>query len=125
MIPEAFVLSAYYRLRLKYTAFSSFASSLGAKAETEYGFISDKRIIYISRTVRRVCSHTPWESACFVRALTARRMLVKRGIPCTLYLGTCMEDGKMTAHAWLRAGSIYVSGGNGTGYAVTAFYGTK
>lgn len=55
-----------------------------------------------------------------VRAMTARKILLKKGINSTLYLGVGKEDGKMVAHAWLRCGQLYVTGGNGTGYAMVA-----
>ena len=77
----------------------------------------------ISRIVNKVCDKTPWESKCLVRALAAQRLLHLRGLPSTLYLGCGMEDGKMVAHAWLRCGEIYVTGGDGSGYTTVArFY---
>ena len=38
----------------------------------------------------------------------------------TLYLGCGMEEGKMVAHAWLRFGEMYVTGGDGGGYTTVA-----
>ncbi|WP_051204843.1 lasso peptide biosynthesis B2 protein [Butyrivibrio sp. VCD2006] len=56
-----------------------------------------------------------------MRALTAQKLLLEKGIESTLYLG-CKEDetGKMVAHAWIRCGKAYVTGGNGAadGYAI-------
>ena len=78
---------------------------------------------HISQIVNRYCDKTVWESKCLVRALTAQKMLSKRNIHSTLYLGCAQKDGKMIAHAWLRCGSMYVTGGNGEGYAeVDRFY---
>ena len=45
---------------------------------------------------------------------------MKRGVNTTLYLGVGKEDGNMVAHAWLRCGQLYVTGGNGNGYAMVA-----
>ena len=40
-----------------------------------------------------------------------------------MYLGCGTEDDKMVAHAWLRCGEMYVTGGDGEGYAVVSkFY---
>ncbi len=72
----------------------------------------------VSQVVNRICSKTSWESKCLVRALTAQKLLKEKNIHTTLYLGCKMEDGKMVAHAWLRCGEMYVTGGNGDGYAV-------
>ena len=73
---------------------------------------------WVSYAVDKVCSRTAWESKCLVRALTAQHLLKKSGIPSTMYLGCKMEEGKMVAHAWLRVGKVYVTGGNGEGYSI-------
>lgn len=55
---------------------------------------------------------TPWESKCLVRALTAQRMLKKRDVYTTLYLGVGKDtNNKMLAHAWLRCGEFIMTGG--------------
>lgn len=75
----------------------------------------------VSKHVNRVANKTQWESKCLVRALTARKLLLRKGITCTLYLGVGKdEEGKMVAHAWLRCGEYFVTGGNGAGYAMVA-----
>jgi len=74
--------------------------------------------VKVSRIVNRICSKTSWESKCLVRALTAQKLLKSKKIHTTLYLGCKMEEGKMVAHAWLRCGELFVTGGNGEGYAV-------
>ena len=72
----------------------------------------------ISIHVNRITQHTLWESKCLVRAMTARKLLKEKGIHSTLYLGVGKDDGKMVAHAWLRCGTCYVTGGNGKDYAM-------
>ena len=55
--------------------------------------------------------HTFWKSQCLVRAIAAKKMLDRRRIESTLYLGTARDaEGKMIAHAWLRSGPFYVTG---------------
>lgn len=78
-------------------------------------------VYYVSRMVNGVANRTDWESKCLVRALTARKLLMRKGITCTLYLGVGKdEEGKMIAHAWLRSGEMFVTGGNGEQYAMVA-----
>ena len=82
----------------------------------EYRFC--KKVAY---SVNQVCGKTKWESKCLVRALSAQRLLAEKGIDSTLYLGCKMDENKkMIAHAWIRVGKMYVTGGNGAadGYAV-------
>ena len=77
----------------------------------------------VSRIVNRICTKTSWESKCLVRALTAQKLLKRKKIHSTMYLGCRLEEGKMVAHAWLRVGKMYVTGGNGADYAmVDKFY---
>ena len=79
-----------------------------------------KYVASVSRIVNRICTKTSWESKCLVRALTAQKLLKRKKIHCTMYLGCKLEEGKMVAHAWLRCGEMYITGGNGVadGYAV-------
>ncbi len=72
----------------------------------------------ISRIVNRICNKTSWESKCLVRALTAQKLLKRKNIHSTMYLGCQLMNDKMVAHAWIRCGRMYVTGGNGEGYAV-------
>lgn len=76
----------------------------------------------ISDYVNRSSNHTLWESKCLVRALTAQKLLNRKQIDSTLYLGVGKEEDKMIAHAWLRCGRMYVTGGDGSNYAIVAKY---
>lgn len=75
----------------------------------------------VSREVNRIADKTPWDSKCLVRALAAQRILKRRNVSTTLYLGVGKEEtDKMIAHAWLRCGSYYVTGGTGEEFAMVA-----
>ena len=78
---------------------------------------SDDRVrdtaFLIGRAINRAAGHTPWESACLIRALTAQRMLNKRGLPGKLYLGIKKNRQEMTAHAWTLCGNKFVTGQSG------------
>lgn len=124
MLSEAVVLSAYYRFWILYKPFTKLSAKIGTVGHETPKTITDRRMVLTVRTiVEAVCRHTPWESKCLVRALTAKRMLNRRGYLCTLYMGVRQTGGEMDAHAWLRCGDMYVTGGNGTGYAVTGIFG--
>lgn len=56
--------------------------------------------------------YAPWKSTCLIEALTAQRLLRRRNISSTLYLGVRLRHpDPMMAHAWLRSGSHLVTGG--------------
>lgn len=118
-IPTMFLLiEAYFYLLwariLKLVPFSKVAPSLGTQME-ETTFIpnqSNKATLRkISQAIQIMSRYTFWESQCLVKAIAGMKMLEKRRIESTLYLGTAKdENGKLIAHAWLRSGPFYISG---------------
>ena len=124
----AYYYAARFRLQLKLLHTGKLRKNWGrenAESAPEEPVESYRQAARISRIVNKVCDKTPWESKCLVRALTARRLLEKRGISSTLYLGCGMEAGEMVAHAWLRCGELYVTGGDGKKYTTVAKFCTE
>jgi Transglutaminase-like superfamily len=71
-------------------------------------------MISVSRAIRTMSRHLPWECKCLAQAISGKMMLRRKQIPSTLYLGVAKkEDGDLNAHAWLRAGDIIILGGGG------------
>jgi hypothetical protein len=78
--------------------------------------IGQQEIIYqVSISIARSRKVIPWRSKCFAEAIAAKKMLKKKNIQSTLYLGVNKKEEKMTAHAWLRSGSIWITGKKGSG----------
>lgn len=77
--------------------------------------------------IRVVVRQFPWECTCLAQALAARWLLARRGIAATLYLGVRRNPhGAPSAHAWVRSGALYVTGGAGhRQYQVIATFGGK
>ena len=121
---EAFVWSGFFQFALHHVSMKKLQPMFGHEGEeTEIKSLSDsdsKEAHRISYVINHVCSHTPWESKCLVRALTAQRMLKKRGMMSTMYLGLAMENEQMVAHAWIRCGDFYLTGGLGTKYTIVS-----
>lgn len=117
----AYVYSAIYRFEVFFIKPKYLRKYWGIEGqespENEVGW-KYTYAVNVAKVVDRICSKTAWESKCLVRALTAQKLLKKKGIQSTMYLGCSMENGKMTAHAWLRCGKLYVTGGDGTGYSI-------
>jgi hypothetical protein len=55
----------------------------------------------------------PWRCKCLEQGVAAKMMLRKRGVANTLYMGVARAGGAVEAHAWLRSGATYVTGGAG------------
>ncbi|MFC5653755.1 lasso peptide biosynthesis B2 protein [Paenibacillus solisilvae] len=113
LLLESFLYLGWARI-LKGRTFSKVAPSLGTPMQETPMLLdqeSEALILAISSTVNRMSHHTPWESKCYVTAVACMKMLERRGIGSTLYMGTAKDQsGKMIAHAWLRSGPHYLTG---------------
>jgi hypothetical protein len=117
---EAFVTLGFMRAAILTVSFKRLTKELSHHTEaTENTPLSTKEqdeADRIGKTIMKAAAHTPWESACLVQSLTARKMLQKRSIAGLIFLGVT-KDGedemKMKAHAWTRCGNCVVTGGIG------------
>ena len=117
--------AAWYRFCIRFIPPKKLSAYWGIRGEesTDTATIEEYRYArLVGSRVSRSADNTPWESKCLVRALTAQKLLKRKNIESTMYLGVRQEEGKMMAHAWLRVGQMYVTGGNGEGYAVVDKY---
>ena len=125
---EALIYLAWARV-MKLLPFSRLKLTFG-KPMTETPHVHDlaqERLIRrISEAVRVMSRHTIWESQCLVQALAARKMLERRRMDSTLYLGTAKDkQGNLVAHAWLRSGPIYLTGDQERRlFTTVAYFGT-
>lgn len=70
----------------------------------------------IGTLVAGAAAHAPWRSDCYPQALTARMFLAVRRIPHVVCFGVRRDGEALVAHAWIRAGDLVVTGGNGQSY---------
>lgn len=116
LLCEAFFYLGWARM-LKAIPFSKVAPSLGEQmAETTFSIDSanKKTLANVSQAIHLMSRYTFWESECLVKAIAAMKMLQKRKIESTLYLGTAKDvAGGLIAHAWLRSGPFYITGAEG------------
>lgn len=120
---EAFFLTGLMRAKILKVPFNKLKKELGTynTESADDVVLDDYKIAKIVRdVVVTISKFTPWESLCLVQAMTVQRMLKKRGISTTIYLGVNKENKNMVAHAWIRCGKMFVTGGNGSGYATVA-----
>lgn len=110
---EAYFYLALARI-LKGKSFSKIAPSLGEKMKetsTELNSEHRRKLAEISQVIHIMSNYTFWESECLVKGIAAMKMLERRNIESTLYLGTAKDkSGKLIAHAWLRSGPFYITG---------------
>jgi hypothetical protein len=115
------LMEAYYFLALarisKMYPFVKVAPTLGEYMK-QTSYMNHSSNVYtikkVSSAIYLMSNYTFWESECLVKAIAGMRMLERRGIESTLYLGTGKdENGKLIAHSWLRSGSYFISGKEG------------
>ncbi|WP_322907495.1 lasso peptide biosynthesis B2 protein [Paenibacillus campi] len=115
LLVEAFIALAWGRI-LKRLPFARVSPSLGeSMQETTYQSEREqhRQAVQIARALHLVSPHVWWETECLVMAFAARRMLNRRRLPSTLYLGMRRDErGRTAAHAWLRSGRFYLTGAN-------------
>ncbi|MCT8138138.1 lasso peptide biosynthesis B2 protein [Anaerobacillus sp. CMMVII] len=116
LLVEAYLYLGWARI-LKVLPFAKVAPSLGIQMEETSLTLKNankETLRSVSHAIHVMSKYTFWESQCLVKAIAAMRMLEKRGVESTLYLGTAKDTkGILIAHAWLRSGPFYVSGFEG------------
>lgn len=127
MTIQALFVSAYYYRCITRTPAKKLEERFGKRgveSDREESLENLKLAVRVGNRVARVTTKAPWETKCLCRAWTAQYLLKKRHVHSTMYLGVGKDEtGKMVAHAWLRCGQVFVTGGNGSEYTTVAkFY---
>lgn len=96
--------------------FRRLAPDLGrSQAETPPSVSTEERAVAvkISWAVQTAARYVPLGFVCLPQAIAAQRMLRRRGLASTLYLGVApdrTQPDAIQAHAWLRVGDKIVTG---------------
>lgn len=113
LLMEAYILLAWARI-MKGRPFAKVALCLGEQMKETSHTLDDvnyKLIRQVAQAINMMSRYTFWESMCLVKAIAAMKMLERRQVESTLYLGTGKDEtGNMIAHAWLRSGPFYLTG---------------
>ena len=91
--------------------------------------LSDKQrrqACLIGKSVRLAASYTPWNSSCLTQAMVAKFWCRLYRISYVLYIGfakSVNEPSGYIAHAWVTAGPVAITGGDGLkNYHVVSSY---
>jgi adenylylsulfate kinase len=123
------VLLGLARLAINTVPFARLARHLGVPGVESVPDVPDPELVAARRiawAVHTAGCYTPWKSNCLPSALAAKYLLRRRGIASTLYLGAAFKARtELEAHAWLRCGPLYVTGGPGhLSFGTVAVYGS-
>lgn len=115
LLAEAVGILIWSKIQLYVSPFSQLAEDLGTQqAETLKQVSEDHRAMAskISWAVQTGARYVRLRLVCLPQAMAASTMLSRRGIDSTLYLGVKIDQtNAFTAHAWLRTGLKWVTGG--------------
>ena len=127
MIPQIFMLMAYYKNRVHKHPFSELAPKIGQLGYETPIEASPRNARLIYELMESMFRRIGWKDSCLIRALTAKKLLNRMGEKCTLYMGVRKREGEgLSAHAWLRCGKLTVTGGEiRDEYTVTAVFGDQ
>ncbi len=111
---EALVELALARVMRATISFARLAKLFGeAQADSPTDIESSQQSMAkeISVAIGRAVRFAPFHCNCLTQALCGLRMLRRRRLPSTLYLGLEREgDSPHDAHAWLRCGNTVITG---------------
>jgi hypothetical protein len=117
LLLEAGLGLALYKVVLYVVPFRLLAPSLGRPMRERLTPVNPAQreiIRQVAWALEAADRRLPWHSRCLVRAVTAKRMLQRRGLPSTLYLGARRDaERKIATHAWLLAGELPLVGTRG------------
>lgn len=116
LMVEAFVLLLHYSFLIHVMPFRWWETRIGRKMQPlqqkQLTFEQKRKIGRIRLTVFRANMVLLEGAKCFAISLTLKKMLQKRKIASTLFLGVRKnEPEKLLAHAWLTCGDITIYGG--------------
>jgi hypothetical protein len=127
LLLEALIRLGAARLFVALFSGKTVLSRLGPQAETSDHDDPDAQdlVSRIRWALAAASRRAPWRCQCLEQAIAGKWMLRSRGYATTLYLGLALAD-EIEAHAWLRCGSLIVTGGTGEArFAVMSKFGDR
>ncbi|WP_461637526.1 lasso peptide biosynthesis B2 protein [Labilibaculum euxinus] len=114
---EAIITSMFYRFLLIFFPMKRIAALMGNNRTIDATITNAKEqetIQQIKIAINRTKRLALWRFMCFEQGLTAKKMLKRQKINSTIYFGLSKTpDNKLKAHAWLKAGDLFITGGKG------------
>ena len=115
------------RLLILMVPFKKLAPRIGSQISEEVSISWNKkergRAYVIRNIVDGLSGFTPWESKCFVQALTAAQVMKIFRIDGVMHFGVRKDSDGLKAHAWIIGDNMVVTGESGMeGFASVAMF---
>ena len=124
LLLEAWVTLGVCRGIVLALPFRWIAPGLRARLPASARNFSQPQARAVGWALRLASQYTPWKSNCLAQAIAAKRMLHRRRLPSTLFLGVRKgAQDEFEAHAWIDFGPITLTGGpDQAGYSVVSSF---
>jgi transglutaminase superfamily protein len=126
MLVEAACYLGIARFYVSFLPLHWYVSSLGPVEPSSHQSPEEISLISmrVGKAILRAANHVPWCATCLPQAIAAKWMLRRRCISSVLFLGVSTVShnllrhelpqvalvSQLSAHAWLKAGEIFVTG---------------
>ena len=111
---EAATVLVVVKIALMILPFKRVARRLsGVGAAPASSAARERHAARIGFLIGRSAAVLPFRCDCLPQAIAGKLMLRRRGIPSVLSIGVALDDRGFRAHAWLRCGSVIVTGAEG------------
>ena len=116
LIAHCLLWLMYSYLLVRFIPLKCFVNVLGEHQKEAQSILNPEELAYLIRlqkNMRRLKRNLPWNVKCFEEVIAAKKLLKKKAIKSTLYLGVARnEENKLIAHAWLKTDNRIVFGQN-------------
>ena len=115
---EALYYLLWARVMNKLFSFEKLMPHIGTLTQSEPKDLNarqQQQVFVVKRSIQRTHSRFFWQNICLPQALAAMKMLHRRQVPAQIYFGSAYQEARknLKAHAWVKAGTIFVSGKKG------------
>lgn len=111
MIFEAFFLSLFYEIMLRLNIYQPIKDlHQNTTEELPESPEKIKTMTQVSSVIKLMQKYAPWKPMCYNRAMTAKRMLMRRNIFTNMNIGFRKKNNEFDGHAWLTYNRILVTG---------------
>lgn len=111
LLVEAGLLLTFAAAAIGFLPFTRVAGLASGRGTPLAGLGDAETIRELRWAVEAVARRLPFRAKCFERGLAAQWMLRRRGVASNLFYGIARNaDGELSAHVWVRTGTIDVIG---------------
>lgn len=124
LLSELLMYSVFSRVSTRFFDFKTILGLLGLKLVEDHSISLDNNDYKrLSLYIDFLSKNLPWRFLCLEKAISVSLYLKFRKVPHMIYFGVNNTKNGLAAHAWLKVGQGFVTGGEGVDdYTVMAVF---